>query len=286
MGLNIDAARYLISEKRRGIEFGKTLTLGRQAIYIPREQYIGILKVVGAQLTDETYAGDFFRGLEITDLTSMDFSDYEGAQLIHDANEPIDTGLHGTYDTVIDGGTLEHVFNFPTAIRNCMDLVKTGGRIVLLTPWHNYSGHGFYEFSPELLWSIFSEKNGFEVEKMMFVADGNWFSVKNPAVIKQRIEIRSNSEILLFVTARKTTVKPVFQEWPQQSDYAAAWAAAGSGDSPAYSEPRLKASLMKTVPGLRCLQRQWNIRRKNQALKPMNNNGFTRLCAADQVPPP
>jgi hypothetical protein len=286
MGLNIDAARYLISEKERGVILGKTLTLGRQAIYIPAEHYGGILEAVGEQLTEKIYADDLLRGIGTTDLISMDFSDYEGAQLIHDANEPISKELHGAYDTVIDGGTLEHIFNFPVSIRNCMEFVKTGGRVILLTPWHNYSGHGFYEFSPELLWSIFAEKNGFEVEKMMFVADGNWFSVKNPAVIKQRIEIRSKSEILLFMTARKTATKPIFQEWPQQSDYVAIWTATKSDGSPVYVEPKLKTFLLENVPGLRCLQRQWNIRRKNHTLKPANNNGFTQLCSSDQIPPP
>lgn len=286
MGLNIDAARFLISEKRRGAEFGKTITLGRQAIYIPRDQYSDILAELNEKLTDESYAGDFFRGLGANPLTTMDFSDYEGAEIIHDANEPISSEFHGTYDTVIDGGTLEHVFNFPTAISNCMNLVKLGGRVILLTPWHNFSGHGFYEFSPELLWNVFSEKNGFEVERMRFVADESWFAVKNPAEIKHRIEIRSNSEVLLFVTARKIAEKPLFQEWPQQSDYAATWLAANAEAPSAYVEPGFKKLLLKKIPALRSLQRQWKTHRRNKMLKPRNHSGFTYLCPADQFPPP
>jgi len=41
-------------------------------------------------------------------------------------SQPIDTIHKNKYDLVFDGGTLEHVFNFPVAIKNCMEMVKVG----------------------------------------------------------------------------------------------------------------------------------------------------------------
>jgi len=262
MGFNIDAARYLVSEKSRGVNFGNTLTLGRQAVYMTAPAYAEILRIVGADLTDLIYADDFLSGLGAEKISAMDFSIYEGAGIIHDANEPVSCDLHESFDTLIDGGTLEHVFNFPIAIRNCMEMVKTGGRVILLTPWHNFSGHGFYEFSPELLWSIFSESNGFEIERMMFVADGHWYEVKNPSVIKQRIEIRTQDEILLFATARKTSRKPIFRSWPQQSDYAATWEKANQTHPPLQAQQKPGKSFLKSIPGLSGLRMKWKSHKK------------------------
>ena len=55
---------------------------------------------------------------------------------------------------VIDGGLLEHVFDFPTAIRNCMRMVRQGGHLILNLPVNNFPGHGFYRFSPELVFRV------------------------------------------------------------------------------------------------------------------------------------
>jgi 2-polyprenyl-3-methyl-5-hydroxy-6-metoxy-1,4-benzoquinol methylase len=57
---------------------------------------------------------------------------------------------------VFDGGTLEHIFDYPTAIKNCMKMVKPGGHLLLTTPANNWFGHGFYQFSPELFYSFVS----------------------------------------------------------------------------------------------------------------------------------
>lgn len=58
------------------------------------------------------------------------------------------------YSMVLDGGSLEHVFNFPVAVRNCMQMLQVGGHYLAITPANNFMGHGFYQFSPELYFSI------------------------------------------------------------------------------------------------------------------------------------
>ena len=59
-------------------------------------------------------------------------------------NEAIPDSLKGKFSCVLDGGTLEHVFNFPQAIKNAMEIVAIGGHFLGVVPANNFSGHGFY----------------------------------------------------------------------------------------------------------------------------------------------
>src|SRR5690606_18138908 len=113
------------------------------------------------------YADDFLRdALGARELDVMDYSAYEGAAVIHDLNQPVPGALHERFDAVIDGGALEHIFNFPVALSNLMNMTKPGGRVFLFLPANNLCGHGFYQFSPELMFRVFTEANGFETERV------------------------------------------------------------------------------------------------------------------------
>lgn len=284
MGLDINGARFLLGEKARGIDFGRTLTLGRQGIYMSENSYASFLKTLGVQATVSEYADDFFRGIGAEPLIPMDASNYEGAAIIHDMNELVDDQYHAAFDTVIDGGTLEHVFNFPNAIRNCMEMVKPGGQLVLMTPWHNYSGHGFYQFSPELIHNTLSEENGYRVEKMLIAAEGSWYSVKNPGDLKRRIEISTRDPVLLYVTARRIAACPVFSRWPQQSDYSAAWQRGAYGTTDPAQNLSLKSRLVKSFPALESLRSSWRGLKHRRSLSLARNPGLVRLCPSREIP--
>ena len=86
-------------------------------------------------------------------------------------NIPISDSSKDKYTVVIDGGSLEHVFNFPIAIKNCMEMLQVGGYFISLAPANNMLGHGFYQFSPELFYRIFSKENGFSVVQYVEKAD-------------------------------------------------------------------------------------------------------------------
>lgn len=194
----------------------------------------------------------FARALGATSVLSMDASPYEGADLVHDLNRPIPPEWAEGYDALIDGGTLEHVFNFPVAISNCMKLVKTGGHLMLFTPANNYFGHGFYQFSPELFYRVLAPENGFVVERMIALADnagvgnvfglrypfpitGPWHEVPDPAVIHRRVTLINHDSVILMVLARKTANVEPFKNAPQQSDYLPLWA---KDQNPAPAPPR------------------------------------------------
>jgi hypothetical protein len=72
----------------------------------------------------------FFRLLGAQRVDSIDASSIEGASLIHDLNTPIDDSLKERFSLIYDGGTLEHLFNLPQALRNCMEMLRLGGYFV------------------------------------------------------------------------------------------------------------------------------------------------------------
>jgi hypothetical protein len=172
------------------------------------------------------FSEPFFSELGAERVDSVDATDYEGASFAHDLNCELPE-LPLKYDAVVDGGTLEHVFNFPTALKTSMNAVKIGGRFFAITQCNNAMGHGFYQFSPELYFRVFSPGNGFVLENM-FIAEGSfgmvpWYSVADPLQVNHRVELVNDVQTYLLVIARRVAMAPIFKSWPQQSDYAAAW---------------------------------------------------------------
>lgn len=281
MGLDIHSAQFLLNQKRRGVLFGRVLTLGRQAVYMPASRYLSHLNELGIDHRQPEYADDFFRGLGAASLDFMDASNYEGANVVHDLNQPIEAHLAESYDCVFDGGALEHVFNFPTALKNCMQMVKPGGHLIIITTWNNYAGHGFYQFSPELFYSALSIENGYVVEQMLVVQRNRWYSVANPREVGSRIELINSEPTLLFLTAKRVANKPIFAAWPQQSDYSAIWSPSKSPQNQPPSGAGLKGSLLKKSAALQALQKHWRARKHRKFSSVSNRQNFQPVELGD-----
>lgn len=254
MGFSIGTTRFLLRCHRDGVRFGRTLTLGRQHMLASPGRIEALLRESGAwpppqgesafrqELASTTWRFEpLLKAIGAVELESCDASAYEGAQRIHDLNRPIPREWEGQYDAVIDGGTLEHVFNFPVAIANCMRLVKPGGHLLIFSPANNMCGHGFYQFSPELFYRVLGPDNGFQVEQMAMFADATGFSrllglveypfpiatpayaVRDPGEIRKRVPLLNDKPTLICVCARRMADKPIFATTPQQSDYVPMW---------------------------------------------------------------
>ena len=229
MGLNINATKLLMHLAKEGMAFGKVLTLGRQRLNLTkrdlqRNLYAFGYEAVAAEVKSKSggYCENFLELLGADQVHSMDVSGYENATLLHDLNDPVGHEVKGSYDTIIDSGTLEHVFNFPVAIKNCMELLRTGGNYIGITPCNNFFGHGFYQFSPELYYRIFSQENGFEVKKLYFFVDDrntSFYKVTDPAAAKERVILNNVLPSYLLVVAHKISNEKIFSTTPQQSDY-------------------------------------------------------------------
>ena len=237
MGIDKITLEFLLDSRRQGVEFKDAITLGRQDLLVQYEDIENLFNRYDIPFTEKSitnlynknnqFAEPLFEYLGAESCKSIDNSDFENASIVYDLNDPIKNELKGQFDTVIDGGTLEHVFNFPQAIKNCMELIKVGGNFISITPTNNFVGHGFYQLGPELLYRIFSEENGFKVKKMIYCEYNNddlWYEILDPKIVSHRVEVRSMYPSSLMLLAEKVKNTNIFEKTPQQSDYASEWA--------------------------------------------------------------
>jgi len=236
MGIIFSNAAFLAKARQNQVRFDRVLTIGRLNSYLSPSQIHQLathydLAIDEQALARERYVDKLFcQLLGAKQVKSLDYSDHEGCDLIHDMNRPVDTELHQQFDVVVDGGTLEHVFNFPVAIANCMNMVKPGGSLFIFTMANNHTGHGFYQFSPELLFRIFQAENGFETRDVVLELHRypgaelsrttRCYSVVDPAAVRSRVGLVTRCPVMMMVHAVKTQSKPVFEQFPIQSDYA------------------------------------------------------------------
>jgi len=232
MGIHAHLARALIAARAGGLKLGRTLMLGRLRLYATPTQIQRYLDEYGIAadargLAGAEYAEPFLTLLGAEQVEALDASSFEGAQIIHDLNQPVPAAWHQRYDLVLDGGTLEHVFFFPTALQNAMSLVRPGGALFLCLPANNFVGHGFYTFSPELFYAALAPNNGYQMVRMLvaeYYPNAPWYEVQNPAVVGKRVGFISDGhQTHLMVHATRTHAVPIFAQTPQQNDYQAAW---------------------------------------------------------------
>jgi len=157
-----------------------------------------------------------------TCVDSWDYSDYEGASHIADMNKPLNE-RPSAYDTVIDGGSLEHVYNAPRALQNVSELCRDGGQILHISPGNNFCGHGFWQFSPELFFSLYCESNGYAETRVFLASEyrtDTWYEVMKPER-GQRANVISFTPT--FVLCRTVKSSKCCHDSVQQSDYIHIW---------------------------------------------------------------
>jgi hypothetical protein len=238
MGITANCSKFLFYSKSQGVKFDNTLTLGRLNLFATKKEIAGQISVFnnnekGLDEVDfpDEYSEPLFAILGAARTDSIDFSDYERPTYIHDMNTPVPADMKNRYTAIVDGGTIEHIFNFPVAIKNCMEMLVVGGHYIGITPVNNLMGHGFYQFSPELYYNIFSEQNGFGMVKaVMCASDGkdvfsDWYEVINPSKVRTRVMFTNSRPTYLMVLAKKISDVKIFSQVPQQSDYETLWAA-------------------------------------------------------------
>jgi hypothetical protein len=234
MGIGNAAAAFLLSARSAGVDFSRTATLGKQDFF-PTELYWKLL-FEAFHLPDDArdmplrggVSGDrFFELLGASEVTSFDASDYEGATVVHDMNEPVGAEYQEAFSAVIDGGTLEHVFNVPQAMKNAMSMVRVGGHFLSITCGNNLLGHGFYQFSPEFFFETLTSSNGFgETRVLLALSEAEppvFYAVASPARLGRRVELVNDQPVYILALARRVAATPIFAHHPQQSDYVAQW---------------------------------------------------------------
>lgn len=241
MGLCRASARLLVGGMNAGVDFTDCLQVGRQSMHINAKDLSGIFTSGGiaadaAAIASSAYAEPFFAALGAKTVSSLDASSYEDATFIHDLNSPLpDDQLINRFSVVHDGGLLEHVFNFPLALKTCMEMVKLGGHFTQVTVANNLMGHGFWQVSPELVFSAFTPENGYALRAVLLHEvrpNGAWFAVGDPSAHQRRVQLCNRRETFLLVIAQRTALVPIFGKPPQQSDYVAMWTGTRSPKRP------------------------------------------------------
>lgn len=251
---------FLLAARELGVSFDSTLMVGRQNLFATAPEIVHAYQDAGQSIElasaerivadGQGFCEPLLRHLGAGQVESLDASDFEHSTYVHDLNQPLPEDLRSRYTLVYDGGTLEHVFNLPQALKNCMQAVAPGGHFITIGPATSQYGHGFYQFSPELYYRALSPENGYEVLALL-IRTGNqpwtkWRAVADPATLGVRVDLASPWETFMFVLARRTAEIEPFASWPQQSDYSSAWTGT-EVNAPMKTRTRLISHLPKPV---------------------------------------
>ncbi len=108
---------------------------------------------------DFVHARVFFDMLGMDEYVDMDKFDTDRPMILHDLNQPVAADLADRFGLVIDGGTVEHIFDVSAVLQNMVRMTRVGGQVMHIATFQ--PDHGFYSFSPCLFFDFYAA-NGFE----------------------------------------------------------------------------------------------------------------------------
>lgn len=218
--------------------------LGRQGFRVQgqfRRRYVRALKAAGidaeldALLQEDGYSETLLRTLGLGEVEAMDFSDFEGAGILQDLNRPVPAELEGQFGFIFDGGTIEHVFDVPQALRNVFTMLAPGGLFVSANGMTGWPGHGIYQFSPEIVWTFWGRTCGCRVHRCLGVHKlpnrmPAPMAFPDPAETGKRLRLKGRipeGRIYLYYEVERTPGAQL-GDVALQSDYETKWAGHGN----------------------------------------------------------
>ena len=220
MAITIHTYKLLKLFEKEIQNFGDILSLGRLDILISKVDY----KKFKITKTNHNFVSkDFFFDFNFKSFESIDFSSFENANIIHDLNVPLENH-NKKYDTIIDFGTSEHIFNVSQNFKNISSLCNINGYILHCLPANNNCGHGFYQFSPEFFFQLYKKENGFsntEIFLINMLEKNKFYKIEN-YTYKERLEF--NSKVPLYIAVKTKKINHNSFEKIFQSDYESQWA--------------------------------------------------------------
>ena len=172
MGLPAQSIALLLLEHVREPFVGPVLVYGAQSMNVRYDGALAMFDSLGLRpdpdgMVDMPPADtviDFARLVKLLglgELQTLDVSAYQGAEIVADLNAPVPPELLGRFGLIVDGGTMEHVFDLRQGMKNTANMLRPGGRVVHMSPANNYVNHGFVQLSPALFHEYYVE-NGFD----------------------------------------------------------------------------------------------------------------------------
>lgn len=194
MGITLQHAVMIIREAQYRPLPDTVYLIGRQTIYLTADQVFEAFRrcrfmphtlevrfdkqTVGAKSSDQLYITDdtFFKMLGAKNVRYIDVSDYEGADIILNLNEPLPDQYAGIADFIFGGSVCDNIFDPATYISNMMRLLSVGGRylaqeiasnhyhpyVILPHAWffdyfvlNNFADAKVYAFDIKNAWNIY-----------------------------------------------------------------------------------------------------------------------------------
>jgi hypothetical protein len=191
MGLTAPNQKFIISLKKKYGLKGPVLTLGNQDVYAtekdinlwfkenklkavkPKNIYYSTgdtVKKINNESKRFIHAKTFFEFLGIPEKEYFDIDkfDFDKPKILQDLEKPISKKYHNFFRLIIDGGTLEHIFDIKSLMTNLVKATKISGYIIHFVPANNFLNHGFYQPSPTFFYDFY-EANGFEIVEAYLV---------------------------------------------------------------------------------------------------------------------
>lgn len=244
MGCPLPVLRFIAREHRQRPFSGPVLLLGRQCVYATFAEVTAMLRAEGlvpkplpsgmSELTNIPSWRDgphaactsdeaFFQALGGLETVALDSSAYEGAEIVWDLNQPVPAEHEARFGLILDGGTLEHVFDTRTALANVARMLRPGGRVVHTNPATNYLAHGFYQFSPTFYYDFyganaFSDLRCYIAEQPSWSTSGHGWRYWEWDTRRPYTNLRAKDLLMTFFTAEKTGAS-THDRIPQQGDH-------------------------------------------------------------------
>jgi len=234
MGLLPSSIRLFLQLHKNYSFKGPVLTLGNQEIWasyddlvayfaennIPFEKPGSITPHTSRLFREDRYlsriadrfvhAKVLFEMLGMQEYFDMDKFASDSPAILHDLNIPVPKDLQEKFSLILDGGTIEHIFDVRQVMDNVLAMLKPGGCIVHICSFN--MDHGFYAMSP-CFYFDFYKANGFG-DFSCFILQINSGNIlkkyrrKNP-VFEYSYGMRLDSmidhdkQVLVFFAARK-----------------------------------------------------------------------------------
>lgn len=196
MGLAKNYIKYIIKSVKKYQIKGPVLTLGNQDIYATEDDIIRWLKDedfpykksveikfstsqdlprINPQAKKYIHAKTFFELMNIPQeqYYDVDKFDFDKPKILHDLEKPLDTRFYNFFNFVLDGATLEHIFDVKAVLSNIVNAVKVGGYVLHFVPAANFLNHGFYQFSPTFFYDFYTDNKFDIVESYIVEIRGN-----------------------------------------------------------------------------------------------------------------
>ena len=235
MGIDITGLDAVFYSQQYCEKKNNMLMLGRQGLHLYGKHVLdNIAKKYNIECPNYVYTEwceSLFNYLGHSYIDSMDYSPFEGANIVHNLNKPItNENLLNKYNYILDCGTTEHIFNAPQVCENIINLLDIGGIYLSVIPNNNLSGHGIYQFSPEFFMTAYSEKYGMKVVDL-YLAEVNaekdrWIQCNSYTGWRNMAKFNNTNEVYIIAIVKKISNKreSLLDNPPNQYSYEQDWA--------------------------------------------------------------